>query len=522
MTEIKVGNNFTTTTRRGFDTMGVNGEAVGYINRKLVFIAGALPGERVTAKITEVLDNYLRAEVTDVLKPNPNRVSPKDVYANEVGGFELENMNYPAQLRFKKALVKEALDQAQPSGYQHYNVHKTMGMTKPYGYRNKLQFPIRRNADGKIIAGLFKTRSHELVNLPTCSVQDPETMHVLKMLVQIFTDLDYPIYNEANNSGILKTIIVRAATNTKDVQIILVTHTPKLIKKRQILAAIRANLPEVNSVMQNVNPDDTPLIWGDKTIKLMGTSHITEKINRMSFQLSARSFLQLNTKMIPQLYEVVKHALNLQHADRLLDAYSGVGTMGLPLARNVRSLRGMDTIPEAIDNANANAHANHIKNAKYYVGKAEDLLPQWIEAGWTPDAVIVDPPRVGLDENFIKALLSIHPAKFVYVSCNPASLARDLEKLTQKYEVNWLQPIDMMPQTARVEVVASFTLRKPKPKHSFKRGRRYGKRPFRKGYDHNHGNHNYHSRNQHGFHKFGQHRNHRSPHRAPHVGIWHR
>ena len=464
MTLIKPGIEFTTTTRRGFDRMGVNGESVGYLNRKLVFIAGALPGEKVAAVITRVYRNFMRARATKIIRKSPLRVPPKDPFANQVGGFELENLNYRGQLQFKKALVRQALDEYQPRGYQRYKIHKTMGMQHPYGYRNKLQFPVRR-IHGKVCAGLFQTRSHRLVDLKTCSVQYPVTIRVVRQLVDLFQKLDYPIYDEQRGSGILKTIIVRAALNTSDVQVVLVTNTPKLIRKRQILIAISLKMPEVVSVMQNVNPGQTSMIWGKRTIPLAGQPFITEKLSGLSFHLSARAFLQLNSYMTPQLYEVVKRALNLKHADRLLDAYSGVGTMGLPLARQVQSLRGMDTITEAVGDANANARLNKIYNARYYVGKAEDLLPLWLRDGWRPDAVIMDPPRVGLDRNFIRAILKARPDKLVYVSCNPATLARDLVSLTREYRVDWLQPIDMMPQTARCEVVAKFSQRRFNRRH---------------------------------------------------------
>ena len=458
MLKIKVGTQFKTTTKRGFDRMGINGESVGYLNRKLVFIAGALPNETVKAKITGIYHHYLRARATRIIKASPFRVKPKDDFANQVGGFELEDMRYPAQLRFKKALVKQALQKYQPNGYRHYRIHKAMGMRNPFGYRNKLQFPVRK-INGVVKAGLFKPRSHNLVDLKTCSVQDPRTMMTVRKMIHILSQLNYPIYNEAAHSGIIKTIVVRAALHTSDLQVVLITNTPKLIQKRQIIRQVKIQLPQVTSLMQNVNPGRTSLIWGKRTIPLAGKTFVTEKLGGLAFRLSARAFFQLNSRMMPQLYEVVKHALKLNSNQKLVDAYSGVGTMGLPFARQVKELRGMDTVTEAVSDANQNAKLNHIANARYYVGKAEDLLPEWLADGWKPDALIVDPPRTGLGEPLKKAILKSAPQNFVYVSCNPATLARDLVTLTKRYRVQWLQPIDMMPQTARCEVVASFSLK---------------------------------------------------------------
>ncbi|MHA8262442.1 23S rRNA (uracil(1939)-C(5))-methyltransferase RlmD [Lactobacillaceae bacterium Melli_B3] len=454
--QFHVGQQFTLNTKPEFDRMGVNGEAVGYVDRTLVFIQGALPKERVTIEITGTYHHYLRAKVVNVVTPSPYRVTPRDDYAESVGGFELEDMEYSAQLRFKKEIVRQSIEKYQPFGYQKYKIHNTMGMQDPYGYRNKAQFQVRQR-DGKVIAGLYKVRSHDLVDLKTCSVQYPVTMKVMRAIVGMIQELEIPVYNEENHSGIIKTIVVRAALHTDDVQVVFITNTKKFVKQNRILSKIAMHLPEVTSVMQNVNPGETSLIWGDETILLAGEPYIVEKLGGLDFELSARAFLQLNPFMTPQLYEVAIRALNLTGHEKLVDAYSGIGTIGLPLAKHVKEVRGMDTIEEAVEDANQNAYINGIRNAEYYVGKAEDLIPEWIDEGWEPDALIVDPPRTGLAEPLLDAILDVTPKQFVYVSCNPATMARDLVDLSRKYHVDFIQPIDMMPQTARVEAVVKFT-----------------------------------------------------------------
>ncbi|UQS87115.1 23S rRNA (uracil(1939)-C(5))-methyltransferase RlmD [Nicoliella spurrieriana] len=454
--QFQIGQQFTLNTKPEFDRMGVNGEAVGYVDRTLVFIQGALPKERVTIEITNTYHHYLRAKVVNIVTKSPYRVTPRDNYAESVGGFELEAMDYPAQLRYKKEIVRQSLYKYQPIGFERYKIHNTMGMQDPYGYRNKAQFQIRER-DGQVIAGLYKTRSHDLVDLKTCSVQYPVTMKVMRAIVAMIQELNIPVYDESNHSGIIKTVVVRAALHTDDVQVVFVTNTKKFVKQHRILMKIALQLPEVTSVMQNINPGDTPLIWGDETILLAGKPFIVEKIGGLEFELSARAFLQLNSFMTPQLYEVAINALDLDGNERLVDAYSGVGTIGLPLAKYVQEVRGMDTIAEAVEDANQNAEINGIRNAQYFVGKAEELIPEWIDSGWRPDALIVDPPRTGLAEPLIDAILDVAPEKFVYVSCNPATLARDLVDLTRRYRVDFIQPIDMMPQTARVEAVVKFT-----------------------------------------------------------------
>ena len=288
----------------------------------------------------------------------------------------------------------------------------------------------------------------------------PQTMHVMRTMVKLIEKLNIPVYDEEHNSGIIKTLAVRESWTTGELQLTIITNTPKLIHKHQLLDAIKEQLPEVVSVMQNVNPGDTPLVWGDQTIHLAGAETITESLMGLDFKLSARSFLQLNPAQTEVLYEEAAKALELSPDDTLIDAYAGIGTIGLSLASRVKDVRGMEIIPEAVDDANENARLNGITNAHYEVGKAEEILPKWQEAGLNFDALVVDPPRAGLDDNLIKAILKTKPRKFAYVSCGMASLARNLRRLTSVYHVDYIQPIDMMPQTARCEAVVKLSLRK--------------------------------------------------------------
>ena len=356
-------------------------------------------------------------------------------------------------------MVAQALERYQPEGFHSYDLRPTLGMKDPYGYRNKAQFQVRRNAEGQVEAGLYAERSHDLIDLPTCSVQMPVTMTVMRAVVAMLQDLDMPIYDEEQKSGIVKTLVVRAAAHTDDVQLVFITNSPKLPHKRELLERIANELPQVTSVMQNINPGETSLVWGDDTRHLAGAEAITEKLGDLTFKLSARAFLQLNPAQTEVLYDEAKKALDLQPGQTVVDAYAGIGTIGLSLADVAAEVRGMEIIPEAVDDANANAAANGITNAHYEVGTAEDLLPKWVMAGFRPDAIVVDPPRTGLDATLIETILAIRPSKLVYVSCNPSTLAKDLVDLTADYRVEYIQSVDMMPQTARCEAVVKLTRR---------------------------------------------------------------
>lgn len=438
--------------------LGVHGQGIGYFKHKVCFVPGALPQEVVVATITKVHPHYLEGKIHRLRQTSRYRVEPRDSYAGVAGGFELENLAYEQQLKFKRQVVLAALDKYKPHAYKKFAIRPTLPSPKQYGYRNKAQFQVRQ-VDGRIAAGLYKANSHDLVDMKDCAVQMPTTMTVIRTVTQLIEELQIPVYDETNHSGIIKTIVVREAKDSGQCQLTLITNTPKLIHKHQLITRIQQQLPAVVSIMQNVNPGDTPLIWGNQMIHLAGDEYLTESLMGLDFRLSARSFLQLNPYQTETLYEEAAKALDLTRDDVLVDAYAGVGTIGLSLASRVKQVYGMETIPEAVADANANAQLNGINNATYEVGAAEDLLPQWKSEGKDFNALVVDPPRTGLDRHLINTILKVKPAKFAYVSCDMATLARDLTRLTRSYRVEYIQPVDMMPQTPRCEAVVKLRRR---------------------------------------------------------------
>lgn len=453
--QVQVGDRFPLTIRK----MGVNGQGIGYFKHKVCFVPGTLPGEVVVAQVTNIHPRFLEAKIHRLRKASPDRVEPRDSYAGEAGGFEFEIMAYPAQLKFKRQVVLDSLAKFKPLGYRHYPVKPTIPAKPQYGYRNKAQFQVRQQ-NGQLVMGLYAPNSHTVVDMQTCAVQMPGIMEVMNHIRQMITDLHIPVYDEEHNSGIIKTVVVRESMASGDLQLTFVTNSPKLLKKHQLLLRIQDELPQVVSVLQNINPGNTSTVWGDTTQLLAGQRTITESLMGLDFQLSAPSFLQLNPYQTENLYEEAAKALELSASDTLVDAYAGVGTIGLSLASRVKQVLGMEIIPEAVDDANNNAQLNGIKNAKYEVGAAEELLPKWQADGYSFDALVVDPPRTGLDNHLIDAILKAQPHKFAYVSCNMATMARNLARLTPTYHVDYIQPVDMMPQTPRCEAVVKLSLRK--------------------------------------------------------------
>lgn len=438
--------------------LGINGEGIGYFKRLIIFVPYALPKEEVLVKITKATPRYAEGQLVKIKKESKDRVvAPCPVYY-ECGGCQLQHLAYHAQLDFKKDLLLQSLEKFKPEGYRSYQLRPTIGMSDPWRYRNKAQFQLRKNKKTqKIEAGLYQANSHELVSLTDCLVQEPRTQKVMNTVVTLLNKYDLPIYDERSNSGIFRTIMVRVGIKTGELQVVFITRSQKFPQKNALIREINQRLPEVVSIMQNVQPNKTSLVMGDETLHLWGKEAIEEHLNEVTFDLSPRAFFQLNPQQTEILYGEGIKALAVQPNETIVDAYCGVGTIGLSVAKQAKEIRGMDTVPQAIADARKNAARLNYHNTHYEVGTAEELLPKWLKEGFKPDSIIVDPPRTGLDPQLIQATLAYPPRKLVYISCNVSTLARDLVELSKKFHVEYLQSVDMFPQTARCEVVVKLT-----------------------------------------------------------------
>lgn len=438
--------------------LGINGEGIGYYKKKIIFIPGTLPDEVVVAKITDSHPHYLEGELIRIKEKSPNRVSfPKNVDP-ETGGLELAHLNYPQQLEFKQHLILDALRKYHPRNYNKIKVKNTLAAPSQWHYRNKAQYQIE-NFKGKTRLGLYAPNSHHLIDLPIMPTQSQTTQKIERSIKHLVDKAHLHIADYRRHLDGLKTIAVRESQSNQEIQVTLITvgkHIPGLKRLAQEIM----KLPHVVSVFQNETQWQNPQVWGNKTIKLAGKSHITETILDKKFKLSPRAFFQLNPAQTTNLYSEALQMLDLTPDQTLIDAYSGVGTLGILASDQVRQVIGIESIPEAVQDAQENCHLNHVRNAEYIQGNVEKVLPDLQKQGVPIDALIVDPPRTGLNKKLIKTLLDVKPKTFVYISCNPSTLAKDLVLLSEAYDVRVIKPVDMMPQTPRWEGVTKLTLRK--------------------------------------------------------------
>ncbi|MEK4758790.1 23S rRNA (uracil(1939)-C(5))-methyltransferase RlmD [Viridibacillus sp. FSL E2-0187] len=450
---MEMGQKLTITIKR----LGINGEGIGYYKRNVVFVKGALPGEDVIAQVTKVNRNFAEAEVVKIHKKSPIRQTPPCPVYEECGGCQLQHITYKGQLAAKRDVIVQALTKYVKSQANKIDVRPTMGMDDPWHYRNKSQFQVRKPGN-KVLAGLYSANSHKLLNIEECVVQHPATTKITTATKNILDELNIPIY-DGRSKGIVRTIVVRTGIKTGEVQLVLITTRKNFPKKEVLVERLKQIDPAVVSIVQNINAEKTSLIFGDETYTLAGKETIHEELGELAFDLSARAFFQLNPTQTVHLYNEIKKAAALTGKETVVDAYCGVGTIGLWLAKDAKEVRGMDIIPESIQDAKLNAKKHGFKHVKYVTGSAEEWLAKWRKEKFVPDVLTVDPPRTGLAPSLLNTILQVKPKRFVYTSCNPSTLAKDLQELTKVYNIEYIQPIDMFPQTAHVESVTLLTLK---------------------------------------------------------------
>lgn len=442
-------NEFVTLT---FEDLTHEGNGVGKINGYPLFVPYGLPGEEAVVKVVKVNKNFGYGKLIELKKKSAKRVEPPCNVFYKCGGCQLQHMSYDMQLQMKRNQVKNVMKKI--AHLDHVPVHPTIGMEDPWRYRNKVQIPVGEK-DGELITGFYRMRSHDIIHdMETCLIQDELNDRVVHAVRRIANRLGIEAYDEEAHRGVLRHIMVRTGRETNDIMVVLITRTEKLPHQEELIRELTETFPSIKSIVHNVNSKRTNVILGDKAKTIWGDDYIYDTIDDIRFAISPRSFYQVNPIQTKVLYDKAVEYAQIDENDVVVDAYCGIGTISLFLARKVKKVYGIEVVPDAIRDAKKNTELNGITNAEFIVGEAEKVLPEWKNEGFKPDVIVVDPPRKGCDVAFLKAMIAMEPKRIVYVSCNPSTLARDLVILEDGgYRTQEVQPVDMFSQTMHVEAV---------------------------------------------------------------------
>lgn len=428
------------------------GQGVAKIDGFPVFVPGGLPGEYAQIKILNVKKNYGYGKLIEIKEKSPYRVEIPKEDMHKYGGCQLHHMSYEGQLQFKQNLVEQTLTRI--GKLQDVNIHPIIGMEQPFHYRNKAQVPVGER-NGRLITGFYKPRTHEIIDTDESVIHMEAINDAIKIVKEICSELGVTAYNEEAHTGVLRHIMARFGRKTDELMIVLITRTEKLPHREEIVGKIVAALPNVKSIVHNVNPKRTNVILGEKTQVLWGQDVIYDYIGNVKFAISPRSFYQVNPVQTKVLYDKALAYAGLTGEEIVFDAYCGIGTISLFLAQQAKKVYGVEVVPDAINDAKKNADLNGNTNVEFSVGEAEVVIPNWAEEGIHADVIVVDPPRKGCDAALLKTIIEMKPKRVVYVSCNPATLARDLGILEAGgYQTLEVQPVDMFPMTMHVECCA--------------------------------------------------------------------
>ena len=439
--------------------LGHSGEGVGRCEGFTVFVPHALPGEPVTAEITEVRTNCARGRLRQIETANPQRVAPPCPVYESCGGCQLQHLSYAGQLAAKQQSVRDALDRI--GKLTAVAVQPVLGMEQPWRYRNKAQFPVGWQGE-QVVTGCYESGSHRIVPTTECLIQQAMNDRLLAAVSQIATELGVTPYDEASGQGILRHVMGRVGIATGEVMVVLVTTQKDFPGNNELVRRLKQAVPELTSIQQNINAAKTNVILGRETIVRWGATVIQDRIGRFTFQISAESFFQVNSLQTQVLYEQAVQAAGLGGGETVFDLYSGTGTISLFLAEKAGHVYGIEYSRAAVQDAEKNAQANGVGNVSFIAGDVAEKIVDLRDKGIAPDVIVLDPPRAGCETSVLETAAAMGPRRIVYVSCNPATLARDLAILAELgYVTQAVQPVDMFPQTYHVEVVAVIERKKP-------------------------------------------------------------
>lgn len=451
--------------------IGIGGEGIGKVDGYTLFIKDAIVGDVVEAKIMKAKKNYGYAKLMNIIQSSDERISARCPAARQCGGCQIQEMSYDSQLAFKHEKVRNNLIRLGDISPEMLDkvMEPICGMEQPFRYRNKAQFPIGRTRDGKLTAGFYAGRTHSIIPVPDgdCALGAEENREVLQTILTFMEKYKVEAYNEETHTGLVRHVLIRKGFTTKEMMVCLVINGKTLPHSDELVRQL-SHIEGMTSISYSVNEEKTNVIMGSCIKTIWGKDYITDYIGNVKYQISPLSFYQVNPIQTEKLYGTALEYAGLTGKETVWDLYCGIGTISLFLAQKAKQVYGVEIVPQAIDDAKNNARINNIDNAEFYVGKAEDVLPEKYEKeGIYADVIVVDPPRKGCEEAVLNTMVKMQPDRIVYVSCDSATLARDVKYLRERgYELERVRAVDMFPQTVHVETVVLMS--KVKEKNSEK------------------------------------------------------
>lgn len=442
---------------------GYEGEGIAKIDNFTIFIPGAIKGEKIKILIVKVNSSHAFGKIVEILEKSSSRINIDCSTYKRCGGCNLRHMNYKDTLNLKQTTVQNLANKMLKTKIE---VKETIGMEKPYNYRNKAQFPVGYNKNNEIITGVYANRSHDIIETKECFIQNKELFQIAKYIIELMKKYKITAYNEKDRIGTVRHIVTKIGIKTNEVMCIIVVNKETIPHEKEIVNEIISKFPNVKTIVKNVNNKNTNVILGNINSNLYGNGYIYDKLGEYTFEISALSFYQINPLQTEKLYNKAIELAELNKNDVVLDLYCGIGTIGIFTSKLVKKVIGVEIVEQAIDNAKKNANINKINNIEFFCGDVENVFEKLINVDKIkPSVIFVDPPRKGLDNNTIENIRKIQPEKVIYISCNPATLMRDLSELEKDYNIEKIQPVDMFPFTSHVECAALMGLKEEKTRN---------------------------------------------------------
>ena len=437
---------------------GFDGEGIAKIDNFTIFIPNSIKGEKVKILIVKVLSSHAFGKIIDIIQKSKNRTESDCSTYKRCGGCSLRHIKYSATLNMKRNSVQSLANKMLNTKIK---VENTVGMENPYHYRNKAQYPVGIDKSGNPVIGVFANRTHEIIPIEKCLIQDERTEEIAKYIVNYITRNNISIYNEKTRKGLVRHIVTKIGKRTNEIMVILVINGNEIPDENKLVKELTSKFTNIKTIIKNINKKNTNVILGEKNVTIYGNGYIKDKLGNLTFKISPASFYQVNPSQAEKLYKIGVDAADITKEDVVFDLYCGIGTISLFMAQYAKKVYGIEIVEQAVKDAVENAKMNGINNAEFIAGDVESVLDDLINVQKImPDIVMVDPPRRGLDKTSIKNMLEIKPKKIVYISCNPATLMRDLKELEGAYEIKSIKPVDMFPFTGHVEVCALLELKK--------------------------------------------------------------